>query len=252
MFHAGDVCGILGYSNDSKAIKDHCKEGGVTIRYLTDSLGREQGNKFINESNLYRLIARSKMPNAEKFQDWVFDEVLPSIRKHGAYMTPEVIEKTFADPDFIIRLATQLKEEKTARTLAEARAQALLLTNGEQERELKAQAPKVAYHDDCLNSEDLVTVNTIAADLKMSAIKLNKILVNAKVVYKEGKTYQPYQKYRPLDLFKHKTVPYIGSDGEKKTREHLYVTQKGKKFIWEMLGKSNPGESLFARQEAAQ
>jgi prophage antirepressor-like protein len=81
-----DACGILGYANDSKAIKDHCKKDGVTNRYpIVDSMGRTQYPNFIHEGNLYRLIIKSNKPEAEPFESWVCDEVLPTIRKTGAY-----------------------------------------------------------------------------------------------------------------------------------------------------------------------
>jgi prophage antirepressor-like protein len=89
-FCAKDVCGILGYTNDSKAIKDHCKSDGVTNRYpIIDTLGRQQFPAFINEGNLYRLIIKSRKPEAEKFESWVCDEVLPAIRKTGRYVHRE-------------------------------------------------------------------------------------------------------------------------------------------------------------------
>lgn len=90
-FCAKDVCDILGYGNDSAAIKKHCKSDGVTNRYpIADRLGRTQYPSFINEGNMCRLIIKSQMPRAEKFEAWVFDEVLPSIRTTGGYLTPEL------------------------------------------------------------------------------------------------------------------------------------------------------------------
>ncbi|WP_436875355.1 BRO family protein [Mammaliicoccus sciuri] len=84
-FPAIKVAEILGYSNPRKAVRDHTKERGVTIRSVIDSLGRNQDKKFINEGNLYRLITKSKLPQAEQFEEWVFDDVLPALRKTGSY-----------------------------------------------------------------------------------------------------------------------------------------------------------------------
>lgn len=84
-FPATQCAKILGYANPRKAVIDHCKKDGVTNRDVIDSLGRTQQMKFINEGNLYRLIVSSKLPAAEKFERWVFDDVLPSIRKSGTY-----------------------------------------------------------------------------------------------------------------------------------------------------------------------
>lgn len=87
-FPATESAKTLGYSNPQKAIRDHCLEDGCTIRSVIDRLGRTQQKKYINEGNLYRLIVKSKLPSAHKFEKWVFDEVLPSIRHTGSYVNP--------------------------------------------------------------------------------------------------------------------------------------------------------------------
>lgn len=115
-FVANDVANALGYKVPKDAISAHCK-GAIKHRLPTN--GGNQEIKFIPEGDIYRLIMKSKLPSAEKFESWVVDEVLPSIRKHGAYMTNEVIERTLTDPDYLIQLATALKEERQARLLAE-------------------------------------------------------------------------------------------------------------------------------------
>ena len=123
LFCGKDVAATLGYTNTNKAIHDHCK--GVPIRYpITDRLGRTQEARFITEGDLYRLIFNSKLPEAEKFEAWVVDEVLPSIRKHGMYATPATIEDMIANPDMAIQLLTTLKEERAARAQAEAEVEA--------------------------------------------------------------------------------------------------------------------------------
>lgn len=91
---------------------------------LTDNLGRTQEARFITEGDVYRLIFNSKIPSAEKFEAWVVDEVLPSIRKHGMYATPTTIEDMIANPDMAIKLLTTLKEERAARAKAEAEIEA--------------------------------------------------------------------------------------------------------------------------------
>lgn len=122
LFCGKDVVTSLGYTNPNKAMKDHCK--GVTIRYPLETPGGIQQVRFITEPDLYRLITHSKLPKAEKFERWVFEEVLPSIRKHGMYATPATIEEMIANPDIIIQLATTLKEERAARAQAEAEVEA--------------------------------------------------------------------------------------------------------------------------------
>ena len=110
-FVGKDVAAALGYSNPRKAIADHVDEEdkGVTNCY---TLGGNQNMTIINESGLYSLILSSKLPTAKAFKRWITSEVLPSIRKHGAYMTPETLEAAILDPDTMIHLCQRLKEEQ--------------------------------------------------------------------------------------------------------------------------------------------
>ena len=110
VFCAKDVATVLGYADTVNAIKQHCK--GAAIHRPLETAGGTQQVRFITEGDLYRLIANSKLPDAEKFERWVFDEVLLSIRKHGGYLTPEKIEEVLLNPDTIISLANQLKDEQ--------------------------------------------------------------------------------------------------------------------------------------------
>lgn len=121
-FCANDVATTLGYSDPKDALKRHCK--GVVKHYPLETPGGTQQVRFITEPDLYRLITHSKLPEAEKFERWVFEEVLPSIRKHGMYATPATIEDMIANPDMAIRLLTTLKEERAARAKAEAEVEA--------------------------------------------------------------------------------------------------------------------------------
>ena len=122
LFCGKDVATILGYKDTTNALKLHCK--GVVKHHPLETPGGIQQVRFITEPDLYRLITRSKLPEAEKFERWVFEEVLPSIRKHGMYATPATIEDMLANPDIIIQLATTLKEERAARAKAEAEVEA--------------------------------------------------------------------------------------------------------------------------------
>lgn len=111
LFCGKDVATALGYTNHNKALGDHCR--GVTKRYpISDSLGRTQEARFITEGDLYRLITHSKLETAQQFETWVFDEVLPSIRKHGMYATPATIENMLSDPDSMIKVLEALKAER--------------------------------------------------------------------------------------------------------------------------------------------
>ena len=110
-FVGKDVAIILGYKDTSDAIKKHVDEEDKGVGEIPTP-GGKQNMKVINESGLYSLIIGSKLPNAKKFKRWVTSEVLPSIRKHGTYMTEDTIEKALTSPDFLIQLATKLKEEQ--------------------------------------------------------------------------------------------------------------------------------------------
>lgn len=157
LFCAKDVAEALGYKNTNDAISAHCH--GVANRYpIIDSLGRTQAAVFISEGDLYRLIASSKLPQAQEFESWVFDTVVPSIRKHGAFMSDRVIEQTLTDPDYLIRLATTLKEERQARALAES-----------QVREL---APKARALDDFMDLRGSYSVSEAAKILANCGVKL--------------------------------------------------------------------------------
>lgn len=117
LFCLADVARVLGLKT-SKLVQRLSDD--VLSKYpISDSLGREQVTNFINEDGLYDVILDSRKPEAKRFRKWVTSEVLPAIRKHGAYMTQQTIEKALAEPDFLIQLAVNLKEERQKRLLAE-------------------------------------------------------------------------------------------------------------------------------------
>lgn len=119
-FVGKDVADILGYSDTAQAVRKRIDDEDKGVVEMTTP-GGKQNMVVINESGLYSLILSSKLPTAKAFKRWVTSEVLPTIRKHGAYMDMDVIEKTLTNPDFIIQLATTLKEEKQRRMEAEAK-----------------------------------------------------------------------------------------------------------------------------------
>lgn len=238
LFCAKDVATALGYADTADAIQRHCKSGKKVFRPHANGIGGVN-MVFIAEKDVYRLIMRSNLPDAEKFQDWVCDEVLPTIRKHGAYMTQDVIERTLQDPDYLIQLATTLKEEKQKRIEAESVAAKRGLIIAEQQKELTEAAPKVEYHDKILSSQGYLTVNMIAASIGISDRKLNKLLCEWGVQYKESGSYQLYAPYRGKGYAKQIPYPYRDSLNQIKTRQHLYWTEAGKKFIIELYEKKS-------------
>ncbi|MRV02990.1 phage antirepressor [Staphylococcus aureus] len=220
-FPAINVAETLGYTNPRKAIRDHAKERGVTIRSVIDSLGRNQNKKFIDEGNLYRLISRSKLPQAEQFEEWVFDDVLPAIRKHGIYATDNVIEQTLKDPDYIITVLTEYKKEKE---------QNLLL-----QQEIGELKPKADYVDEILKSTGTLATTQIAADYGISAQKLNKLLHEARLQRKVNKQWVLYSEHMGKSYTESDTIPIVRSDGREDTVLQTRWTQKGRLKIHEIM-----------------
>lgn len=180
------------------------------------------GENFLTESGVYKLIFQSRKAEAEKFQDWVTDEVLPSIRKHGAYMTEDTLEKALASPDFLIQLATRLKESKVENELLK--------------NENKVLAPKAEYTDKVLNTDGLFTITEIAKDFGLkSAYALNKILNGFKVIRNVNGKWCLYSDYCGKGYAKDKVMVIKRKDGTSKTVSDLYWTEKGRKFLYDFL-----------------
>lgn len=226
LFCGKDVAVALGYKDPKKAIFRHCR-GGMK-RPLTDKLGRKQDATFIPEGDIYRLTAKSELPGADAFESWIFDEVLPSIRKHGVYMTPETIESVLLNPDTIIKLATALKDEQEKR-------KALELENAQQKSTIAIMEPKANYHDVILQCKDLVQISLIAKDYGWSAIKMNKYLHDKGVQYKRGDTWVLYQKYAECGYTGTRTNEYTDNYECKHAKIHTYWTQAGRLFIYNLL-----------------
>lgn len=222
LFCGSDIAKALGYADTAKAIKQHCKEDGWVICPVIDNMGRAQQAKFITEGNVYRLIAHSKLPGAERFERWVFDEVLPSIRKHGAYMTSEAIEKALTSPDFLIQLATQLKEEKIAREKAE--------------QKIIEQEPFVNFANKVSDSSNLIDMGKMAKLLKDEHINIGRNRL-FKWLREEGILMSnniPYQRYINGGYFKVIESVYH-TPYETKTQQTTMITGRGQIYITERL-----------------
>lgn len=222
-FVGKDVAGILGYSNTRKALIDHVDEEdkGVT---KCDTLGGKQDLVIINESGLYSLILSSKMQNAKKFKRWVTSEVLPAIRKHGLYVTDDLI----ANPDLAIAAFTALKEEREKNK----ELMAAVAIGQQQIAEMK---PKATYYDVVLKCRDAVNISVIAKDYGWSAMRMNEYLHEKGIQFKQGDIWLLYQKYAPNGYTKTNTHIYEDSKGIQHTKVHTKWTQKGRLFIYEQL-----------------
>lgn len=224
-FVGKDIATALGYGNTNDALKKHVMNEDKLMGSqnatpsIKDTLGRTQYPTWINESGLYSLIFGSKLESANRFKHWVTSEVLPSIRKHGAYMTNEVIERTLTDPDYLIQLATALKEERKARKLAEEK--------------IEKQKPLVDFANQVSDTTDLIDMKTMAKLLKDNNIKIGRnrlfeFLRIKKILMKDN---QPYQQYVDAGYFKVNEYTYTNSFGQTKTNRQTFVTGKGQLYI---------------------
>lgn len=177
LFCGTDVARALGYSIPSKAVNTHCK--GVS-KMEAPTNGGVQKLLFIPEGDIYRLIVHSKLPSAERFERWVFDEVLPSIRKHGAYMTENTLDKMITSPDFGIKLLTALKDEQDKRKALEAANSALTVEN-------QILQPKADYFDELVDRNLLTNFRVTAKQLGISPKKFVGFLLDKKYLYRDSK-----------------------------------------------------------------
>ncbi|WP_144474065.1 phage antirepressor KilAC domain-containing protein [Bacillus tropicus] len=231
MFNLENAAWSLGYTKVAKG-KTYLRKDRVekVIQKADISVVVHDGQPYITEDGLYELIFESETQKAKEFRKWVTSEVLPSIRKHGAYMTPNTINALLQDPDLIIGLASQLKQEQQARQIAEQKN--LMLT-----QQIAENASKITYLDQILQSKDTVTVSQIAADYGLSAQNLNKILNKEKIQYKLNDQWLLYANYRNQGYTKSKTVDVTHSDGSRSVKMNTRWTQKGRLFIHELLTK---------------
>ena len=230
-FVGKDVAEALGYSNPRKALADHVRDNhkmdGVTIR---DSMGREQNPIVIDEAGLWSLVMRSKIPKAEAFQEWVTSEVLPAIRKHGGYLSPEKIEEVLSDPDTIIKLATNLKEEQAKRREAEAK--------------LEKAKPKMIFADAVSASEQTILIGDLAKLIKQNGHDIGQKRLfqwmrdNGYLIKRNGADYNsPTQRAMEMGLFRIKESTVVKPDGSTSINKTTKVTGKGQQyFINKFLG----------------
>ena len=210
LFCGSDVAKALGYARPNEAITAHAKG---TVKRRTPTNGGEQEMLFITEGDVYRLITHSKLPTAEKFERWVFDEVLPTVRQTGAYMTPETIEKVLMNPDTIISLATQLKE---------------LQTKVEQDK------PKVQYFDTLVDRNLLTNFRDTAKELHVAPKAFINFLLEKGYIYRDNKSrLRPYQAHAEKGLFE---VKEFASEFNNKAGIQTLVTPKGRETFRLLVG----------------
>lgn len=217
-FVGKDVAEILGYKDTSDALKRHVDNEDKLTRCFTDS-GQNREKYIINESGLYSLILSSKLPSAKKFKRWVTSEVLPSIRKHGAYAIDEILE----NPDMAIKALTQLKEEREKRKNLE--------------KENSILKPKALFADAVSASSSSILIGDLAKLLKQNHIDIGQKRLFEKLrdegfLMSQGSSYNmPTQKSMDLGLFQVKERTMNNPDGSVIVTRTTLVTGKGQIYF---------------------
>lgn len=233
-FIGRDVTDILGYANSKDALASHVDSEDKTILQRSENATLDIPNRgltVINESGLYSLILSSKLPNAKKFKRWVTSEVLPTIRKHGAYLTTETLEEVMNDPDAWIRVLTELKHERSQKEKLQM--------------EVTASKPKVILADAVAVSETTILIGELAKLLKGNGIEIgqNRLFERLRqegyLIKRKGTDYNaPTQMAMELGLFKVKETIIQHSDGHTSISKTTKVTGKGQQyFINRYLGR---------------
>ena len=220
LFCGTDIARALGYGQPHKGVSNHCRYGKKCTVPHPQSASKYIEMIFIPEGDVYRLIAHSRLPSTERFEKWVFDEVLPSIRKHGGYITDNVLN----NPDLLEQALTALKAEREKRAELEAK-------NAIQLDIIHEMEPKVSYYDIILQAKNAVPITLIAKDYGMSATRMNRLLHKLGIQYPVGGTWMLYQKYAGEGY----TVTHTYPIGWNSCSMHTCWTQKGRLFLYELL-----------------
>lgn len=252
MLNIYDICFNLGYTKEAKGktylfkerVENICSTldiEGLYVTYNDNITGLSPTdrtieitkdidfeNTWITEENFYDLCLESKAKNARGFRKWVTSEVLPSIRKNGAYLTDSKIEEVLTDPDTIIKLATQLKKERVEK-------KQLQLINKQKDQLIGELKPKADYMDSILKNKGLVTITQIAKDYGMSGTKMNDLLHDLDVQFKQSGQWLLYSKYHDKGYTHSETIPITHSDGRADVKMNTKWTQKGRLFLYDLL-----------------
>lgn len=221
LFCLADVCKALDLQ--PSAVMRRLDDGVISNNPITDNLGRQQVANFVNEDGLYDVILDSRKPEAKLFRKWITSEVLPTIRKHGAYMTDNIIEKTLSDPDYLIQLATTLKQERQQRI--------------EAERKVAAAQPAVTFAQAVSGSVSSCLIGELAKIINQNGYpigerRLFKWLRENGYLGTKGERYNiPNQRYIEMGLFELKKGTRSGNNGVMHTTITSKVTGKGQVYF---------------------
>lgn len=237
-FGATDIATALGYSNPRDAIVRHCKSAGVVNHDVGVQTGlKSDGSpsiqnitmKFINEGNVYRLIANSQLPQAEKFESWIFDDLVPKVMKEGGY----IMENKEDTPEEIMARAVMIAQETIKRR--EQRIEMLEQEETLLTETIKEAAPKVEYFDKAMSSKSSYTTTQMAQEFGLSAKTLNARLAKMGVQYRQGEAWILYAKHQGNGYTHTISVPYMMANGEQGTQIQTRWTEKGRKFLHDLM-----------------
>lgn len=225
-FVGKDAAVAIGYKNFRDALRSHVKDKYKRESRITTPSGK-QNVTVISEPGLYQLAGESKLPSAEPFQDWVYEEVLPTIRKHGAYMTDKKAQSVISGDglaDLLLQAGTQIKK--------------LEIEKQQLSSELEEVKEKTTYLDLILESPDDILITQIAQDYGFSAVKFNKILNELRIQRKVNKQWVLYSRYMGKGYIGSRTQSYFDKQGVERTSITTTWKQKGRKFLYEVLKKN--------------
>ena len=222
-FVGKDVAVVLGYGDTDQALRKHIDdEDKLTRRF--DGSGQNRQMTIINESGLYSLVLSSKLSTAKKFKRWVTSEVIPSIRKHGAYMTPDKLEEVLLKPDTLIQLAQNLKTEQEKRRALEVK--------------VEEQKPKVLFAESVEAAKTSILIGELAKLLKQNGINIGQnrlfewLRNNGYLIKRQGSDYNmPTQRAMEMGLFEIKETTITHSDGHIHVSKTPKVTGKGQVYF---------------------
>ena len=221
-FCLADVCKALGLS--AKGVNQRLGDEVISNYPITDKLGREQQALFVNEDGLYDVILDSRKTEARQFRKWITSEVLPTIRKHGAYITDDALQKAIQNPDFLIQLATELKNEKQKRLVAE--------------KKIQETRPQVIFADAVTASSDSILVGELAKLIKQNGVETGQrrlfkwLRGNGYLCKKTGECFnEPTQYSMELGLFEIKKTVIQKPDGSAIISKTVKVTGKGQVYF---------------------
>lgn len=237
LFCATDVAKALGYARPADAVTAHCR-GSVFYRPIVDQLGRTQEAKFITQSDVLRLIVSSKLPNAQKFEAWIFEEVMPSVMNNGGYLTPQKIEEFLLSPDTIIRLATDLKTAREHISGLEAQKALDAKVIDTQTARIDHMRPKALFADAVATSDSTILIGDLAKIIKQSCgVNTGQkrlfewMRANGWLIKDGSSKNMPTQKAMDMELFRIKETTITNPDGSVRVTKTTKVTGRGQQYF---------------------